>query len=226
VACLLHLYPLIGYSQTQQSVYSLNLLPDGKSVMLKTQREMIFFSAGQIAYFKEGKSAFADAMNYLQKDSVEQAYKILKSIYYFDSSRSIGYESKRIADSISDIYIQNLSQNLKGRWRLKWEGRSNSWVTKKAEEDLIIEFSNHTIQFYKNGKLLETLPSVILLNSELYLQSDAGYVISENQQRRFAIRSMNHRNQESVINALVLSQYLNCGCGCPFQVFEKIIENL
>ncbi|HEX2629846.1 MAG TPA: hypothetical protein VHM26_12560 [Chitinophagaceae bacterium] len=234
---LLILWVIIAGVGSAQDTSSARSIVDERMKVLREQNGQVEINSAEMAsiYFTRATKCLNRG-----KDSVIVGFNILKRIYYFDSTSQLAIRSAHLLDSLHINQPIKIMQQLAGSWRWLRDG-SNWGVANTAEkckcEERIV-FDKQKIHFFQDGREVDVYEYTIRPASGYYHADsykprwEMIYVIDIkglNEQWRFNFNAPGSIGGagafSNIINTgLWVNRMLSCACGCPEEVYEKIVH--
>lgn len=211
--------------------------------MAEARMKVLRAQNGQVEINSAGAASiyFTRAMKCMNTgDSVIVGFNILKQIYYFDSTSQLAMRSAYLLDSLHTNQPIQIMKQLVGGWRWLRDG-SNWGVANTAEKckcEKRILFDKQNIHFFQDGREVAVYEYTIQPASG-YFHADSYkprwemiYVIDIkklNEQWRFNFNDSGFIGgagafSKTIHTGLWVNRMSGCACGCPEEVYEKIIH--
>jgi hypothetical protein len=171
----------------------------------------------------------AKGLTIYNPDSLFEAYRILKRLYHFDSTK---YSKKFLSPDFSKIESINyhyLQTNIIGQWNFEWSG--SNWGTSEtsANKKARLVFTETEAFFYiadtlkRQTKYLITNKFESLYPKEIFFQL---YFLDNKDHWDFSFMTKGadyiaHLKFDSQNIGLFINESPNCSCGCPESIYLK-----
>lgn len=179
-------------------------------------------------YFNRATKSLAD------EDSLYAAFTILTRIYYYDSTSQLAAQCERLLDSIHYNEPIRIRQQLLGGWN--WLEDLSNWgvgnTARKCGCEKQIVIDRDTIHFIEDGREIGAYHYKLAPTSDYYNWASAKprwaqhYVVDiEGLNEQWSIHFRKRDLGGNPTNTkLLINRQFNCVCGCPQQLYEKIIH--
>jgi hypothetical protein len=173
-------------------------------------------------------------------DSSFEATRILWALLYYDTTKYSVDLFTPLLDKIENANRAFYKTTLSGQWKFEWSG--SNWGTAQTSKDVnkSIVFTDKEAIFYSGDTIKRRTVYYLSNNYPLY------FIPSNNSQSRFTTVNLFHlvfadTKEEWNIRfykdgfvpyvgqtqttAMLINQMPNCVCGCPEEVYNKVVDN-
>jgi hypothetical protein len=164
-------------------------------------------------------------------DSSHEAVRILRALNGYDSSKYSMNLFKPLLEKMEKANRTFYQQTIIGRWKFEWSGTNWGTTSTSDSTNEVLVFTDKEVIFYRNDTIQRRTPYQISnSNVRSYFYASVFFrIVFQDNNNEWPFWFYDHTDFVPYISktktvAMRISEEPFCSCGCPEQVFSKIVD--